>query len=70
MAGQPWHFDKYVVKLKVKGGRVCDIMVKYERLPMICFFSWRLGHGSNECVDISGDCTPKKRYGAFLRASP
>lgn len=28
-----------VVKLQIRGGHVCDIPVKYERLSMICFIA-------------------------------
>lgn len=58
------------VQLKIRGGKTCTILVKYERLPMICFHCGRLGHGTNECVDIEGDGSPVKNFGASLRASP
>lgn len=58
------------VSLKIKGGQVCSIPVKNERLPMFCFFCGRLGHGSNECMDINGDESPEKKFGASLKASP
>lgn len=61
---------KDYVTLKIRGGHVCSIRVKYERLPMFCFLCGRLGHGSNDCMDVSGDRTPEKKYGASLRASP
>lgn len=37
---------------------------------MLYFFCGRLGHGLNECMELSGDCTPEKKFGTFLRASP
>lgn len=37
---------------------------------MLCFYCGRLGHGTNECMEVEGDCTPEKKYGASLRASP
>lgn len=58
------------VSLKIRGGQSCSIPVKYERLPMLCFFCGKLGHSSNECVDVSGDSTPEKKYRVSLRASP
>lgn len=58
------------VKLEIRGGQIFSIPVKYERLPMVCFFCGRLGHGTNECVEVDGDGSPVKRYGMSLRASP
>ena len=48
------------VTLKLCGDQVCKIPVKYERLPMICFYCGRLDHGTNECIDVLGDSTPKR----------
>lgn len=32
------------MSLMIKGDHVCSIPVKYERLPMFCFFCGRLDH--------------------------
>lgn len=58
------------VQLKIRGGKFCDIPVKYERLPLVCFYYGRLGHGMNDCVEVGGDCTPEQKFGPSLRASP
>ncbi|CAO2822650.1 unnamed protein product [Amaranthus hypochondriacus] len=58
------------IQLKIRDGKICTILIKYERLSMICFYCGHLGHGSNYCVEISGDCTPKRKFGPSLHASP
>lgn len=52
------------------GGCVCSCPIKYEKLPLICFYCGKLGHGTNECKDVFGDQSPVKHYGAWLKASP
>lgn len=37
---------------------------------MFCFYYGKLGHESNECIEVSGDSTSEKKYEASLRASP
>lgn len=37
---------------------------------MICFYCGRLGHGSNDCVEVGGDSTPERNCGPSPRASP
>ncbi|KAL2939752.1 Outer membrane protein X [Bienertia sinuspersici] len=44
--------------------------MKYEKLPLFCFICGNLGHGKKECDAHRGDFSPKKHYGAWLRASP
>ena len=58
------------MNLKIRGGQVCSVPVKYERLSILCFYCGRLGHGTDECVEVGGDCTPEKKFGVSLRDSP
>lgn len=58
------------VQLKIRGAKICSIPVKYELLHMLCFYCGRLGHGTNVCMDVEGDGTLEKRYGASLWVSP
>lgn len=44
--------------------------VKYEKLPLICFYCGKLGHGTNDCKDTFGDQSPVKLFGPWLKASP
>lgn len=58
------------IRLKVRDRQIISIPVKYERLPMICFYCGRLGHGTNDCMEVDGDSTPEKTFGPSLRVSP
>lgn len=61
---------KKQISLKLHGGETCSCPVKYEKLPLICFYCDRLGHGTNDCKDVFGDQSPAKLFGPWLKASP
>lgn len=58
------------VSIKIRGGEICTCPVKYEKLPMICFYCRKLGHGTNDCKDVFGDNSPVKNFCLWLKASP
>lgn len=58
------------VHLKIRGGDVCSCPVKYENLPLICFYCGRFSHGTSDCREVFGDSSPVKLYGPWLKASP
>lgn len=58
------------VNLKLRGGEVCQCPVKYEKLPLICFYCGMLGHGTNECKEAFRENSHVKNYGNWLKASP
>lgn len=51
---------KKQITLKVRGGELCSCPIKYEKLPLICFYCGKIGHGTNECKDVFGDKSPVK----------
>ncbi|XP_074297332.1 uncharacterized protein LOC141628042 [Silene latifolia] len=40
---------KSIVPIKMKGGRVVEFDVKYERLPLYCYGCGHIGHGEKDC---------------------
>ncbi|CAO2837770.1 unnamed protein product [Amaranthus hypochondriacus] len=58
------------ISIKIRGGDICDCPVRYEKLPLICYFCGRLGHGTNDCKEVFGERSPVKLYGPWMKASP
>lgn len=58
------------ITLKIWGGELCTGPIKYEKLPLICFYCGKLAHGTNECKEVFGDQSPVKNYGSWLKALP
>lgn len=56
--------------IKVRGGEICICPVKYEKLPLICFYCGKLRHGTNDCKEVFGDSSPVKQFGPWFKASP
>ena len=61
---------KEQVKMKIRGGEMNMVQVKYERLPLFCYICGKLGHGDKDCDELRGEGSPMKKYGSQLRASP
>lgn len=61
---------KKKVSIKIRDGEICMCPVRYEKLPLICFYCGMLGHGTYDCKDVVGDNSPVKNYGPWLKASP
>ncbi|KAL2903918.1 UDP-N-acetylmuramate--L-alanine ligase [Bienertia sinuspersici] len=51
------------VKLKLRGGDISKIQLKYERLPMCCFICERIGHKDKDYDEFNGDHSPVKKLG-------
>ncbi|KAL2902095.1 4-hydroxy-tetrahydrodipicolinate synthase [Bienertia sinuspersici] len=58
------------IKLKLRGGEVTKVHIKYERLPLICFICGCIGHNDRECEEYNEESSPIKKLGAWIRASP
>lgn len=51
------------VMIKIRGGEICSCSVKYEKLPLVCFYCGRLGHGTNDCKEVFGERSQVKNFG-------
>jgi len=58
------------IKLKMRGGQEDFAEVKYEKLPLFCYYCGKLGHGTKDCDEFFGEESPQKKYGEWLKASP
>ncbi|KAL2903611.1 ATP synthase epsilon chain [Bienertia sinuspersici] len=54
----------------MKGGKEEFFDVKYERLPMFCYWCGKIGHASCECDDNKEEEFAEYTYGSWLKASP
>lgn len=61
---------KKSINLKMRGGVSTRVTVKYERIPLFCYFCGRLGHGTKDCDESHGDGSPIKHFSGSLKASP
>ncbi|CDP11116.1 unnamed protein product [Coffea canephora] len=54
-------------------GKVHKVPFQYERLPILCFYYGRIGHGKRDCelkLDAATYETGDLQYGGWLRAKP
>lgn len=58
------------VRVMMKNGIEEDFDVKYERLPLFCFFCGKVGHGTKDCDGDDDDSDQEVKYGGWLKASP
>lgn len=58
------------INLKMRGGFSNKVTVKYEKLPLFCFYCGRFGYGTKDCDEFHGDGSPIKNFNGGLKASP
>lgn len=61
---------KKEITLKLRGGISQQFGVKYERLPLFCYYCGKLGHGDKDCEQMLHMAKPKRMFSDKLRASP
>ncbi|KAL2900831.1 RNA-binding protein lark [Bienertia sinuspersici] len=57
------------INLKVRGGKVLKVQVKYERFPLLCFVCGCIGHNDKECNLYHEDADMPKKFDISIRAS-
>lgn len=57
------------ITLEKDGGHVITLLVKYERLPNICYYCGRVGHVERDCERKEED-EGTYGFGEWMRASP
>ncbi|KAL2938751.1 hypothetical protein RDABS01_022200 [Bienertia sinuspersici] len=58
------------IKIKMRGGMEELFYVKYERLPLFCFFCGRIRHGMKDYGECQDEEEPVHNYGVWMKASP
>ncbi|KAL2895370.1 Gag polyprotein [Bienertia sinuspersici] len=58
------------IKIKVRGGMEETFEIKYEKLPLFCFYCGHIGHGTKDCDSCKDEEDPDLAYGSWLKASP
>lgn len=61
---------KKEIELKLRGGAMERVRVKYEKLPVFCYFCGTLGHGEKDCELTSSPGNRVCKYSEKMRASP
>ncbi|XP_021858913.2 uncharacterized protein [Spinacia oleracea] len=61
---------KEEIDLKLRGGVLEKVQVKYEKLQVFCYFCGKLGHGEKDCEANSDPRQQDYMYIEKLRASP
>lgn len=61
---------KKEIDLKLRGGVLEKVRVKYEKLPVFCYVCGKLGHGEKDCEEMTAPDPCKHKFSEKLRASP
>lgn len=58
------------VNIKLRGGDVKPVVIKYEKMPLVCFICRMMGHGDKDFPDHVGENSTIKRFCSWLKSSP
>lgn len=61
---------KKEISVTMRGGITKEFGVKYQKLPLLCYFCGKLGHDDKDCEAINQIENPKRKFSDKLRASP